>query len=623
MKCLRCSAVKNIPMRDVKKLSVLIACMKGGVPVWLDAMSIDQDDDADKGDQLAVMGDIYKQAQTVSVLLPINDEGAYQRLKTLGIAADAIVKRKGDFWGSGTAPVSSPLKPEDLEDVADSFLAILQAWDADVQKWGYWRRCWTFQEWAMAAEIEIRWEGSVHHEGLTGIKNTIVMATTIVTHWKKLQSSAHFSLLEQMQARRRNDRYMHIARAHFPFEDFLIGGGDSFENARRASFMPHFSNLLGSDTGLVLKSEDDPDVRVRQLLSLALNAMSLSKRDATNPADKVACWASMCNIEYGYGRDDSYPTALRKIVKALRQRGYPIYNWLANTDSAEIDLHFLDYSAAQRHTNSAAGEFYAGAPVFIGRVDTVKHVINSLLQDDSTTHMPETAGVTLQQISKVVIKRPVYWSTPQALSLFGSVVSGVADNTQTLDVLDILTREVGDIDIATLDKKLLITVQIGVEVPTIMWHFIAWAVIPATVPHEHLFVARESLNGTLVLAVYHWDEPPTGRKSRKNTLNLPEETTPALGIRIPTYREPATKARIVAYLNTTHQENGTYLLKVDETGVVDVVFRTKETPEPDLFWLDEATELALAGLMKGIGDAVTDLRIYLLDRTFTMATIAK
>jgi hypothetical protein len=97
LKCLRCAMIKNIPMRDVKKLGALTACMKGNVPVWLDAMSIDQDDDDDKSDQLAVMGNIYKQATAVSVLLPMNDEGAYQRLKALGIAADGIVKRKDEF----------------------------------------------------------------------------------------------------------------------------------------------------------------------------------------------------------------------------------------------------------------------------------------------------------------------------------------------------------------------------------------------------------------------------------------------------------------------------------------------------------------------------------------------
>src|SRR5258708_5882693 len=113
LECLHCSTVKNIPMRDVRKLDALTACMKGGVPVWLDAMSIDQDDEDDKGDQLAVMGDIYKQAQGVSVLLPLNDEGAYRHLKTLGIAADAIVKRKGEFWGNGN--VASHSGHEDLQ----------------------------------------------------------------------------------------------------------------------------------------------------------------------------------------------------------------------------------------------------------------------------------------------------------------------------------------------------------------------------------------------------------------------------------------------------------------------------------------------------------------------------
>jgi hypothetical protein len=608
-------------MRDVKKLGALTACMKGDVPVWLDAMSIDQDDEDDKGDQLAVMGNIYKNAQTVSVLLPVNDEGAYQRLKALGITADAIVKRK-EFFGGGQAG-SSPSRHEGLKELADRFLAALQEWDENVEKWQYWLRCWTFQEWAMATEIEIRWESSAHQEGVSGIKNVIIMATTVVLHWKKLQSRTQRSLLDQMVVKRETDRYMHIARAHFPSEDFLIGGDDTFENARRATFLPGISNLLGDDTGLALKT-NDPNVRFRQLLSLALNAMGMSKRNATNPADRVACWASMCNIAYDYGRDDGYPAALHKVVTVLRQRGFPVYNWFANTDSAEVDLQFLDYSAAQRQSNSATETFYTGAPIFIGRVDTVKHVKNSLLQGGSITSVSGTASVTLLQVDRVMIKRPVCWSsTPRALSLFRSMVSGVADNTRTLDVSDVLAKQIEDLEPETLAKKLLVTVQIGVEDHNSMWYFNAWAIILADVRLEHLFVARESLNGTLVLAVYHWDEPvKTISSKEKDEKAHPSEGTPPADLRMPIYRERAEKAQIVAYLNTTHQENGTYLLKVDETGVVDVVFRTRDTPEPELFWMDEPPELAgLVGLTAGLRDCVTNTKISFLDRIFATAVI--
>jgi len=299
---------------------------------------------------------------------------------------------------------------------------------------------------------------------------------------------------------------------------------------------------------------------------------------------------------------------------------------LANTDCAEVDLQFLNYSAAQKQSNSVTNNFYTGSPVFIGRVDTVKHVRNSLLQDDSITHLVGTAGVTLQQIGKVVFKRPVLWSsTPQALSLFRSLVSGIAGNTETLDVTDTLANEVNNIDPEQLARKLLVTVQIGVEEPNVMWYFNAWAIVSAGIPLQYLFVARESVNGTLALAVYHWEEDAlktnSEREKKEDVSVRSEDLAPSLELPIPAYRERAEKARIVAYLNTTHQENGTYLLKVDDTGVVDIVFRTRDTPEPELFWLDEATEPGVGGLTEGVRDCVMDVKISLIDRRLTVAAI--
>ena len=61
--------------------------------IWLDAMSIDQNDPKDKAAQLFVVGDIYRNAETVSVLSPNSDQEAYRRLTQFGIIADAIFKR--------------------------------------------------------------------------------------------------------------------------------------------------------------------------------------------------------------------------------------------------------------------------------------------------------------------------------------------------------------------------------------------------------------------------------------------------------------------------------------------------------------------------------------------------
>jgi hypothetical protein len=86
-------------------------------------------------------------------------------------------------------------------------------------------------------------------------------------------------------------------------------------------------------------------------------------------------------------------------------------------------------------------------------------------------------------------------------------------------------------------------------------------------------------------------------------------------------REPAKSAQIVAYLNTIHHDNGTYLINVDEKGVVDVVFRTVNTPRLDLFRMFESIEAKFGWLniLGGFSDAVTNMKIALLEKTFTLA----
>jgi hypothetical protein len=645
LKCSHCLTVTKIPMRDVEKLRSLLECMKGELPVWLDTMSINQDDESDKRTQLAVMGNIYRHAQTISVLLPMEDKEAYDGLKRLGIAAHAVVKRHKDLGMLRDDQFPSSLEDESLERLADQFLADLKRWAENVGLWTYWQRAWTFQEWATAREIEVRWEGSAKHEGLSNIKNVIVMATTVIVNWKKLQPKRHTalftveSLFTQMQVRDDYGPYMHLVKAHFPFEDFLVGDDEDIpENLRRKTFSPGISTILRDDTFMVLQSRDNPDLRFRTLLSLSLNSMSMSKRIATKPADKVACWASMCNIPYNYSQEDSYSAALQKVVSVLRKRGLPIYIWQANTDSAEVDLNFLDYAAAQRQSNAASRPYYVGTPIFVGRVDTFTHVKNSLMYDSLVTHLEGSAGVTLRQVDRAIIKRPINWSDKsKALSAFRSMVSGKADGRQLFDVTDILEKEVDNIESEKLGKKLLVTVSIGVDDFNTMWYFNAWAICPANVPIEHLLVGRESLNGTLVLAVYTWEEPVKGDLAEgemdqaRNPVDTIVDKPVGVGsqpgkTRTKIGREPAKKAQIIAYLNTTHQRDGTYLMKVNEEGIVDVVFRTADTPQPELFWLPEGTGSELAGLddlFPRLSECVSDMKISLLERKFTLAMAQK
>jgi hypothetical protein len=67
----------------------------------------------------------------------------------------------------------------------------------------------------------------------------------------------------------------------------------------------------------------------------------------------------------------------------------------------------------------------------------------------------------------------------------------------------------------------------------------AWAICPANTPFKELFVAREALNGTLVLAT-----------------------------------ESGGRAHVVAYLTVTDQHSGSYLVDTDEDGQIFILNTT-------------------------------------------------
>jgi len=355
-----------------------------------------------------------------------------------------------------------------------------------------------------------------------------------------------------------------------------------------------------SGTYVSLTAMSNPSLKFRSLLSLALNAINTSEREATYEADSVACWASMCNIEYDYKSHDSFAVALHKVMAALRRRGIKIYNFLANTDSGETDLKFLDYAAAHRQSNSASEGYLFGTPIFIGRADTLTHIRHSLLQNGNPVHLSSNSNVTLRQVDKVIIKRPVSWADRiEVMSAFSLVVSGKIGGTRLFDVGGMVERLIAEMSSSQLSKFLLVSLSITVADVHAMWYFNAWAICPSSIILADLFVARESLNGTLVLAVYK------GPFSSK---------------------QPAKEAQIVSYLNMTHQRDGTYLVKADGNGVVDIVFRTADTPERELFWIPQSELRGMAAesllpewdTLDVLNDRVFDMHISLGEREFSL-----
>jgi len=566
--CQKCSEVITVPMRDSIKLSRILEFVRGGATIWLDALSINQDDPKDLNAQLAMMGDIYLQAERVSVLLPSTDYGAYEMLKQLGTVSDEIVKKHKSF-GMLQDPPQTPVEQvssEKLEELATRYMDLVHLWVASLHQWAYWRRAWTFQEWAMASEIDISLEGSKSNESLKSIKNVIVMASAIIAYWKMEKVKKDYPLPEGLKklikAREELGKDRNLVRAHFPFQDFLISDDEQNPTSQRASaILPAFPSSMDSGTYVTPSSKLNPSIGLRSGLSLALNAMKTSKREARYEADRVACWASMCNIEYDYSKDDTFAVALHKVVTVLRKRGFRIYNFHVNTSSAETDLLFLEYAASHRSHHSSTGAFLYGSPIFTGRADTVTHISLCLQDGPAIVGLKSNSIITLKKIKGGSIEsHTLFDNIPTVIGILRSIVSGKAvENSE--DVISLIQVLLTKTSSQQLQKCRLVTAQIPVKDSPVIESFLAWTICPSDIEPSGLFVAQESLNGTLILAV-------------QNPSSMAKET------------------RILSYFTMTHQRDGTFLIVSDETGLVDVVFRPLR-PQNTLSWMQE---LNLPGL---------------------------
>lgn len=555
--------------------------------IWLDALSIDQDDPADLGVQLKVMGDIYRRAETVAVVLPLGDEGAYGRLKKLAVVSQSIVnyERSGrpNVWGVDEGDT-------EMADLMESFASQIRNWAADLHKWRYWSRAWTFQEWAMARELEVTCELASHKEILCDAKNIIFMAATIIGLWKnsqaRLSGPTSGAFPDILKVREEMGAFLNEVRLHFPLADALVADNELEGDALREHTFLSFSSAIDSGTYVTTEPPASKELSIQKMLSLSLNALTTSRREAGYQADLVACWASMCNIKYDYKNKDTVEVALHKVLTALRKNGLRIFNFQVNTSGGESDLRFMKYAAAMRQSNSRSKGFMFGSPAFTGRADTITHLGMCLQESGEVLEFTKSFVVKLRRVSNANLIRVLQLEDKaEAILAFRSVVSGNADGEKVQDVVLLMRELLDSIPAEQLVGKSLATVSIGVKDDATMSSFNAWAILPIVVDTSRLFVARESLNGTLVLATMEY--PITGE---------------------------ITSTRIVAYLNMTHQRDGTYLVKTDDCGVVDIVFRPPENFQLQEQWMADLTDGMGAdfldfGMMDLVNDRVFNAKI--------------
>ena len=345
LECRQCTRISQVPMRDSDKLWSIMRFVRGGSTIWLDAMSIDQNDPKDKAAQISVMGDIYRHAQTVAIMLPESDIEAYESLKQLGITADAIVRVSNRLNNKADqASEQTGTDKGEFNRLSSDFLSQLMEIKKSLVRWKYWKRAWTFQEWTVASEIDVSFEANKQNQCIINIKKVIINAAHLVSLDKRKAADAvPDDFLGRIMHRDNLGPYMHAIKTLFPVRDYIIGGDEvESPDMRLMTSLPTMNTATSFGTEMLPKpATETTSDDLRTLVSLTLNAMQLSKREATYEADLVYCWASMCNIRFDYSQHDEYHVALHKVVTSLRRSGITIFNFSVNTDSAETDRNFL------------------------------------------------------------------------------------------------------------------------------------------------------------------------------------------------------------------------------------------------------------------------------------------
>jgi hypothetical protein len=309
----------------------------------------------------------------------------------------------------------------------------------------------------------------------------------------------------------------------------------------------------------------------------------------------------MCNIRYDYQKDDHGEVALKKVIDAIRGQGVRVYNFQANVKgaSAELDLDFLTYAMEQRNLSSTSRTFTFGAPSFTGVADFAQHLRTSL--DEKTPVQLAGKGVALrallgaridtitaaENIDKVCGElsriQTGYWDEPRFIATFHNVqdvarANLLATERSELEKYQLVVVSFTEANVALPDEpkedpeeaarsqqqmvddyNLLLRLDMAAPpgghkpvtsvpstklAPDVEYLKYAWAMCPKAAMHSSVFVAREGLNGTLVLA-----------KQRSKACS------------------------VISYLTGVDKMSGAYLLPIDLEGKLAIPLRSPQRPD--------------------------------------------
>jgi len=563
--CSKCNKTTYVPMESPEKFRRLMRLInKSGECLWLDALSIDQSDENQKQTLLSAMDDIYENAWSVIVLLPKSDERAYRLLSYLAHAAS--------YLNNSQLAKSIPQllqKDDRLTLICRVFNALIDEFEQNLHKWTYWRRAWTFQEWALAPNVTISLDKNFFSGNMIGVKYVILHAATLMAAYKLHQHQ--YSVIDFGYSRGLVTTKFNTIKRLFPDEQSFYPADMMEEEEARmgillASF--DFGKALGLRRVYPARFEREPPLQqiihlkpdlkidpdqkfIEQLLG-AWHALGVSRREARFEADLVASWASMCNLAYDYKSDDSFSVALQKVLKVLRKRNLKIYCFNVNTTDMAVDTMFLDYASPHKQCNATNSAYFHGLPVLTGRTDTLIHFRSAAMQPAPLTILADQTAITFRKLPAARVESITgLQDFTTVMGQFSMTMSGpdiYADTMMATVFTDVRVDIIKFLESAAtedLKKKNFIVVNIYVQSsfePETKKPMFLWTICPAydedTV--QSYVVARESLNGVLVLAKFQ-----AGGSALKP----------------------------MAYLTMTDLICGTHLLRVEEDGKIDMTLR--------------------------------------------------
>jgi heterokaryon incompatibility protein (HET) len=556
MRCRNCSKEHHIRLRSTATFHHIMQLAGPGNSIWIDNMSIDQNNPLDISAQVAAMGDIYSKAHCVSVLLPKTDNRAYEQISGLVDIAKTLLDKRGQIQYNYDAHHIGPELTRQIKatgQLAKKFFVDFQKLQSNLNKYTYWKRAWTFQEWSLALDVEINVDSgnkkSLIYPTLRQVKSIIIYAAIMIADYKLRRGQ--YALMDVGFSRGFARTRLYEVKKLFPFENAFSSFNEISES--ELDFQAQFPNE-GTDAILGLRV-DPKKLRTEkeQFLSrliLMLDAFTVNKREATLEADLVCCWASMCKIPYEYSKEDSFEFALAKAIRALRGLGVTIYNFHATSRNVQdIDFEFLQYAGAHNQNNATNQAFFPDTPFLTGRSDTCVHFLRSLtaIQKDTQNCGP-IAQLNARRVLGARIKMVVPLSNMHsAISALRLACSGVADNMMFWDVLQLVVPLLQHTPSPVLTSRMLVIAAIPLQAnPTDLHHFNTWTVCDRSIftAGPAPFVAREELNGTLVLAEY--------------------------------VNETAGAMKIISYLTVSDQQCGTYLVPCSEDGQILLTFKTPQ-----------------------------------------------